>query len=237
MKKVAILQSNYIPWKGYFDLIGSVDEFIIYDDMQYTRRDWRNRNRIKTRDGVMWLTIPVEVKGKYYQKIRETKVSDSRWNKKHWSHILHNYNKASFFNQYREVFEKEYMNCNEKYLSEINYRFIKLINDILEIDTVIRWSSEFELPEGKTERLISICKECKADVYVSGPAAKEYFDTELAEKEGISVEWFDYSGYIEYNQLYPPFEHGVSIIDLIFNTGDRAREYMKIARTRKCKKR
>ena len=81
MKKVAILQSNYIPWKGYFDLINMVDEFILYDDMQYTRRDWRNRNKIKTPQGLQWLTIPVEIKGKFFQKINETKVSEKDWAK------------------------------------------------------------------------------------------------------------------------------------------------------------
>ncbi|MDX2231897.1 MAG: WbqC family protein [Leptolyngbyaceae cyanobacterium bins.349] len=89
-KKVAIVQSNYIPWKGYFDLINSVDEFILYDDMQYTRRDWRNRNQIKTASGLMWLTIPVQVKGKYYQKIRETQISDPTWAQEHWRSILTN---------------------------------------------------------------------------------------------------------------------------------------------------
>ena len=84
MKKIAILQSNYIPWKGYFELINMVDEFILYDDMQYTRRDWRNRNKIKTPQGLQWLTIPVEIKGKFFQKINEIKVSEKDWAKKHW---------------------------------------------------------------------------------------------------------------------------------------------------------
>ena len=96
-KKVAIVQSNYIPWKGYFDLINSVDEFILYDDMQYTMRDWRNRNKIKTKNGLMWLTIPVQVKGKYYQKIRETIISDPQWNRNPWQSISHNYFQAKYF--------------------------------------------------------------------------------------------------------------------------------------------
>ena len=83
MKKIAILQSNYIPWKGYFDIINMVDEFVLYDDMQYTRRDWRNRNKIKTPNGLQWLTIPVQVKGKYLQKIKETKISEKKWTKNH----------------------------------------------------------------------------------------------------------------------------------------------------------
>src|SRR5574341_355883 len=108
MKRVAIVQSNYIPWKGYFDMIASVDEFILYDDMQYTRRDWRNRNIIKTANGLLWLTIPVQVKGKYYQKVCETVISDQNWNQKHWNSITHNYARARYYREYKEVFEDLY---------------------------------------------------------------------------------------------------------------------------------
>ncbi len=220
MKKVAILQSNYIPWKGYFDLINQVDEFILYDDMQYTRRDWRNRNKIKTSQGLKWLTISVQVKGKYFQKINETKISDKDWGVKHWNNIKQNYSKAKYFKDYKDIFEDLYLNSNEDYLSEVNYKFIVAINKILGITTKIRWSSEFELVEGQTEKLLGICEQCNADVYLSGPAAKDYFNAELAKEKGIEVEWIDYSGYKEYEQQYPPFEHGVSILDLIFNTGE-----------------
>ncbi len=123
-KKVAIVQSNYIPWKGYFDLINMVDEFILYDDMQYTRRDWRNRNKIKSANGTVWLTIPVEVKGKYDQKVRDVLISDREWNKKHWKSIVHNYAKAEFFKRYGSLFEDLYVGSNERYLSEVNCRFL-----------------------------------------------------------------------------------------------------------------
>lgn len=226
-KKIAILQSNYIPWKGYFDLINMVDEFILYDDMQYTRRDWRNRNKIKTSQGLKWLTIPVEVKGKYFQKINETKISDKDWAKKHWQSIKLNYSKAQYFREYKDAFEDLYLNCNEPYLSRINFKFINAINEILGIKTKIKWSSEFELVDGKSRRLLSICKDCDADIYLSGPAAKGYLDEEMFVKEGISVEWMDYSGYPEYDQLYPPFAHGVTILDLIFNEGSNAVKFMK----------
>ncbi len=227
MKKIAILQSNYIPWKGYFDMINMVDEFILYDDMQYTRRDWRNRNKIQTSTGLKWLSIPVEVKGKYFQKINETKISDTRWKKKHWNSISQNYSKTKYFKNYKDIFEDLYLNCHEEFLSQINYKFIKTINKILGIKTKIRWSSEFKLVDGQTEKLLDICKQCNADIYVSGPAAKNYFDEELASKENIKIEWMDYSGYKEYNQLFAPFEHGVTIIDLILNKGDNAQSYMK----------
>lgn len=227
MKRLAILQSNYIPWKGYFDMINMVDEFVLYDDMQYTKRDWRNRNKIKTSNGLIWLTIPVEVKGKYYQKINETIVSEKDWAKKHWQSIICNYSKAKYFKEYKAIFEEFYLNCEETYLSQINYSLIKIINEILGIKTKISWSSDYELIDGQTEKLLGICQQAGADVYLSGPAAKDYFDIELANKENIKVEWMDYSGYNEYNQLYPPFEHGVSIIDLIFNEGERAKEFLK----------
>ncbi len=226
MKKVAILQSNYIPWKGYFDLINMVDEFILYDDMQYTKNDWRNRNKVKTRQGIQWLTIPV--KHEYLgQAINKVKISDKRWAKKHWATISQNYSKAKYFKDYKDIFEELYLSCNEEYLSKINYQLIKTINEILGIDTTIRWSSEFQLVDGQTEKLLGICKQCHADIYLSGPSAKNYFDESLAKKENITVEWMDYSGYKEYHQLFPPFEHGVTILDLIFNEGSDAKSFMK----------
>lgn len=227
MKRVAITQSNYIPWKGYFDLINNVDEFILYDDMQYTRRDWRNRNKIKTPDGVKWLTIPVEVKGKYFQKINETKVVDHSWRKKHWLQIVQSYKKAKYFSNFEDQFYKIYSRCDSDLLSEINYIFIQEIATILGIDTTIRFSSEFKLCEGKSERLLSICKACNATEYYSGPAAQGYLDEELFEQNDVAVKWMNYSGYPEYEQLYPPFDHNVTILDLIFNMGENAKSYMK----------
>lgn len=225
-KTVAIVQSNYIPWKGYFDLINSVDEFILYDDMQYTRRDWRNRNKIKTLNGLKWLTIALQVKDKYHQKIRETVISDLGWNRIHWQSIVHNYSKAKYFHAYKELFENLYLDCQESRLSHINYRFITAICKILGISTQISWSMNYELIEGKTERLVDLCKQAGATEYISGPAAKTYIDQELFKREGIRLRFIDYSEYPEYYQLFPPFEHGVSIIDLIFNEGSNAANFM-----------
>ena len=226
-KKVAIVQSNYIPWKGYFDLINLADEFILFDDMQYTRRDWRNRNRIKTANGKRWLTIPVEVKGKYFQKIKDTEVSDAAWNRKHWNSIVHSYSRARYFGKYKETFEELYLGCSEKYLSRINRRFLVAICKLLGIVTKITWSMDYRLAEGKTERLIELCKQAGTDEYISGPSAMGYMDEDRFKKEGIRLSYMDYSGYPEYAQLFPPFEHAVSIIDLIFNEGPDAQKYMK----------
>ena len=226
MKKIAILQSNYIPWKGYFDMINMVDEFILYDEVQYTKNDWRNRNKIQTNQGVQWLTIPVRQK-ELSQLIKDTKIQDKRWRKKHWSTIQQTYSKAKYFKEYKDIFEELYLNSEEEYLSQINYKFITTICNILGITTKIRWSNEFDLIDGQTEKLLGICKDCNANVYISGPAAKDYFDEELAQKENIKVEWMDYSGYPEYKQLHEPFEHAVTILDLIFNEGSNATKFMK----------
>jgi hypothetical protein len=227
-KRVAIVQSNYIPWKGYFDLINSVDEFILFDDAQYTRRDWRNRNKIKTPHGPAWLTIPVAVKGKYLQRIRDTQVEGTSWASDHWRTIVQFYSKAPHFPTYRSVFEGLYLDCQEWSLSQINYRFLSAICGILGISTRISRSMDYSLNEGgKTERLVSLCQQAGARVYVSGPAAKNYIEPELFGEANIELQYFDYGCYPEYHQMYPPFVHDVSIVDLLLNEGPRAREFMK----------
>ncbi|OGM02425.1 hypothetical protein A2115_03105 [Candidatus Woesebacteria bacterium GWA1_41_8] len=224
---LSICQSNYLPWKGYLDMINMSDEFIIYDDMQYTRRDWRNRNKIKTPQGLLWLTIPVQVKGKFFQKIKDTLVSDPEWNVRHWKTIRYHYSKAPYFEAYREIFEELYLGSTSLRLSDINYRFLMGICGILGIKTKLSWSMDYHLIDGKTERLVDLCKQAGATHYISGPAAKNYIDPLLFEQAGIKLTFMDYSGYPEYPQLYPPFEHKVSVIDLIFQTGPDAPKYMK----------
>ena len=226
-KTIAVAQSNYIPWKGYFDLINSVDEFILYDDMQYTRRDWRNRNRIKSSKGLIWLTIPVQVKGKYFQKINQTVVANHKWANEHWTSIAHNYSKAKYFSEYGNKFEELYTGAQANLLSQINYDFITAICRMLGIRTTVSWSMDYQLIGDKTERLVNLCKQTRATTYLSGPAAKAYLDEEAFARRGIAVSYMDYSGYPEYDQLYPPFADRVSIVDLIFNEGSNATKYMK----------
>jgi hypothetical protein len=226
-KPVAISQSNYIPWKGYFDSIKKVDEFVLYDDMQYTRRDWRNRNKIKTAQGIQWLTIPVEVKGKFHQKINETLISDRSWNEQHWKTLKLAYAKAKRFAEVKEFVEGLYRSATMENLSLINHHFLKNICDFLGITTPLRFSSEFTLSDDKTGRLVGICRQLNATDYYSGPAAKNYMDESMFERENIQVHYYDYSGYTEYDQLHPPFEHGVSILDLIFNEGREARLFLQ----------
>lgn len=227
MKKILITQSNYIPWKGYFDAINSVDEFVLYDDMQYTRRDWRNRNRIKTPQGVKWLTIPVEVKGKFSQKINETKVSEPNWAEDHLKSILMNYAKAPAFAEIKDWVIHLYRNVPSDNLSEINYWFLKEITAWMNIPVRFSFSSEYILEEERTERLVSICRQLQATDYYTGPAARVYMEEEKFNQSNIQVHYFDYSNYPEYDQLYPPFDHGVTILDLLMHTGRNFSNFMK----------
>jgi hypothetical protein len=225
---VAIVQSNYIPWKGYFDLIAACDEFILLDDVQYTRRDWRNRNKIKTPTGVQWMTIAVEVKGKYHQRIRDVTVSEPDWARKHWRMLAQNYGKAPRFRELAGDVERWYdAAAHMPLVTEINEHFLRAVCGTLGITTPIRRSSEFQLSEGPNERLVSLCTQVGATSYLSGPAAKDYLDTAMFASAGVSVEWMNYDGYPEYPQLFPPFEHGVTVLDLLFNTGSSAARYLK----------
>ena len=230
MKKVAIVQSNYIPWKGYFDLIASVDELFLYDEVQYTRRDWRNRNLLKTPQGLQWITIPVEVKGRYHASIRDIRIADPSWGRRHWATISHSYARAAHFQTYRDVFEPAFIEARETHLSLLNRRLLELICSQIGIKTPLRWSWDHPSSQVRSERLIDICKSAGASVYVSGPAAKAYLDESLFAAEGIAVEWMDYSGYPEYPQLNGRFEHRVTVLDLLFNAGREAPKYMKFVR-------
>jgi hypothetical protein len=226
MKKVAILQSNYIPWKGYFDLINSVDEFIIYDEMQYTKNDWRNRNKIKKPNGLHWLTIPVR-QHTLSQRIDETTIVDDKWATSHLSTIKQFYSKAASFRESISVFETLYHTCNYTRLSDINFHFIKGICDYLGIKTKISWSHEYGLIEGKTERLVDLVLKAGGTEYLSGPAAKDYIKDHLFKDADIKLSWMDYSNYPVYEQLHGAFEHGVSIVDVILNMGINSKNFMK----------
>ncbi len=226
MKKIAILQSNYIPWKGYFDIINQVDEFIFYDDVQYTKNDWRNRNKIKSASGPIWLTIPVRQET-LSQKISETKISQDNWAEKHWKSISLNYSKAPFYSIYKDTLEKFFSEIKTPFLSEINRSAIELINSYLGINTILTSSVDYKLIEGKNERLIDLILQAGGTHYLSGPSAKDYIREDLFKEAGIEVSWMDYSGYPEYSQLFPPFVHAVSVLDLILNQGPEAKKFMK----------
>ena len=226
-KRIAILQSNYIPWKGYFDLIRNVDEFIILDEVQFTKNDWRNRNKIKTRTGVEWLTIPVRQE-RLDQSISSIQTLDGRWAHKHWTSLLHNYSRSPYFSSYANSIEAAYVAGSQlRSLSAINLLFIRLMCHFLEIKTVISSSTDYMLQGGRVDRLVSLCKQASGDEYLTGPSARDYIDERLFENANILLGWADYTQYAEYQQLFQPFQHEVTVLDLLFNTGPNAQSHLK----------
>lgn len=225
--KVAINQSNYISWKGYFDMIKNVDLFILYDDVQYTRRDWRNRNKIKASHGLQWLTIPVNVKGKYHQKIKEVTISDKTWNIRHLNTLKVAYSKSKFFKDVFPFVEGMYLEATHHNLSEINFHVITSICNYLDINTKIVFSSEFDLTEqDRTKRLVDICRQASATEYISGPLAKDYITKAEFDARNIKLNWMSYDNYPIYDQLHGDFVHKVSILDLLFNCGKESINFL-----------
>jgi hypothetical protein len=231
MKKVAIVQSNYIPWKGYFDLIAAVDEFILYDDAQYTRRDWRNRNLIKTPHGVRWLTVPVKVKGKYHQLIRDTEIDGTDWAQAHWKALAQNYSRTRHFKEVAALLEPLYLQHRRTHLSALNRDLIAAVCAYLGIGTKISSSLDFKLIAGRSERLADLCVQAGGTEYLSGPAARVYLEDQVFAARGVNITWFDYSAYPEYPQLWGDFSHTVTILDLLFNCGKDSPRYMRQVRS------
>jgi len=230
MKKIAIVQSSYIPWRGYFDLINSVDEFILFDDVQYTKRDWRSRNQIKTAQGLQWLSIPVQVKGKCTQLIKDVVISDPTWADKHWRAFELNYGRAAFFAEFAARIYQTYLEVKKfERLSDVNYHWLKKICEWLNISTQLTWSMNYEVQsQEKNDRLIQLCLAAKASIYLSGPSAKVYIDLSQFHQNGIEVEYMNYANYASYPQRFGDFESTVSILDLLLNVGGKnAMVYMK----------
>lgn len=226
-RTAVITQSNYIPWKGYFDLIRQADVLILYDDTQYTRRDWRNRNQIKTPQGLHWLTIPVKVKGRYEQRVDETEISEPGWAETHWKSLTTHYRRAAHYSCYAARLQAVYeAAAHLPLLSQVNHLFITRICEWLAIQTPIRWASELGRVPGRNENLIHLCQSVAASDYISGPAAQDYIQPELFSAGGIRLHYMDYRGYPEYPQLFGEFVHGVSILDLLLNTGPEAPRYL-----------
>jgi hypothetical protein len=233
-KSIAILQSNYIPWKGYFDIIASVDEFVIFDDVQFTRRDWRNRNRIVLNGALHWLTIPVNTKGNFEAQIDSIVVADHNWARKHWRTIAHAYSGAAHFTALAPRLEQLYESAEAlDNLTKINDLFLKEVSNFLGLETRFQRSNAIpRQSDSPTGRLVEICRACGATEYVSGPSAKNYIETELFAASGISLRYANYSNYPLYTQATRSFEHGVSIIDVIMSCGEGVRGHLKSIKDR-----
>jgi WbqC-like protein family len=228
VKRIAIVQSNYIPWKGYFDLIADVDEFILLDNVQFTTGSWRNRNRIKTATGVRWLSIPI-TRGPLNRSINEVEANDPDWHLRHWRILTEAYREAPYWAETAPILERLYQGCESVRLSAINRHFLEGICAVLGIPANFSRAEDYRPTGSSTERVVDLCRKAGADQYVTGPAARAYLDEGLFHDAGIDVVWFDYSGYPEYPQLHPPFDHRVSVLDLIVHTGPAAARYLRHA--------
>jgi hypothetical protein len=226
-KRVAVVQSNYVPWRGYFDLIDSVDEFVLLDDAQYTKRDWRNRNRIKTAQGSRWISVPVQVSGRYTQAIYDTLVADEGWARSHWETIRQSYGRAAGGADALEFVQDLYATVPGPRLTDLNRHFLERICERLGITTSVTLSLDYEPLGAKTERLVDICVKAGATEYVSGPAARAYLEKDAFAAHGIGVSWFEYGPYPDYDQVHPPFDPQVSILDVLLCTGADASRYVR----------
>lgn len=227
--KAAAVQPSFLPWRGFFDIIHRSDSFVFLDDVQFDKRSWRNRNRIKTQNGLQWITVPVDTKGRYSQKIFETEISpDPHWRRKSLNAIRWNYQNAPHFDSYFYPLEK-ILGREWKYLADLDIYLVEIVMEFLGLRRTLRRSSGMKLASQKIEdknlRLIRICQELGADRYISGPSARDYIDEALFEKNGIEVEYMNYD-YPPYPQLHGGFEPYVSVIDLIFNQGPEAPRFI-----------
>lgn len=216
--KVVILQSNYVPWKGYFDLINEADVFVFYDCVKYTKNDWRNRNIIYTKNGKQWLTIPIESSATS-QMIEEVEIKNTKWQKQHFKTLFFGYKKAPYFSQLEELITDYLQEKEWKSLSELNQYLLIKISEKIKITTQFRNANEFDMSGDRVERLFAILEGLEATEYISGQAARSYLDGQeyRFEEKNILLSFKEYSSYKTYSQLSEPFEHGVSILDLIAN--------------------
>jgi hypothetical protein len=215
-----------VPWKGYFDLIREVDLFVFYDDVQYTKNDWRNRNHIKTPQGVQWLTIPVGTN--LNRMVCEVALPDPRWQRLHWKTLAQCYASAPYWAGVSGFLQSVYLERTWTNLSDLNQFLIKAIaRDYLGIQTDFGDSRQYAIAGKRQDRLLELLKELKATEYLSGPAAQAYLDESAFRSRGIRLIYKSYDGYPEYPQLYPPFDHHVSIVDLLVMTGPDAPRFIR----------
>ncbi len=226
--KCVILQPSYIPWRGYFDQIHAADLFIFYDTVQYDKHGWRNRNRIKTPAGTQWLTIPVNCKGNVSEGIPIIGIPiswDKPWNVAHFDKLRASYKRSPFWGQYSTLIRHYYDQRYEKLADLTIDTTIALARELGIEHTRFMRSSEMDVQGARTDALIDILTKVGATQYISGPSARDYIETEKFEIAGITLEYMTYN-YPEYEQLYPPYDPQVSILDLMFMKGPEAGQYI-----------
>lgn len=223
---LGMIQSNYIPWRGYFDFINSSDVFVIYDDVQYTAKDWRNRNIIKTANGPLWLTVPVLHSLKSPELIQDTLISyDQNWMRKHIGTVKSAYLRAPFFKEFSPDYF-DILNSKHETISSLNVALIRWVMNLLDIKTPILFSRDLNPVGFRTDRILDIIAKIGATSYLVGSSAQSYIEVDKFKAAGIGLEFKTYS-YLEYPQLHGPFDPNVSIIDLIFNCGPESSKYLE----------
>ncbi len=219
--RLAILQSNYIPWKGYFDLMAMSDLFIVYDSVQYTKNDWRNRNRLMSEGGPIWLTIPVATAGRSAQAINEARINDPRWARKHWTTISQTLARRPHFDDFRSEWQAHY-DAAERFelLHDVNVHFMRMLARQLGVTTEVVDDRTFSLrDDSPTGKLVQLCVAVGATSYVTGPAGLNYLDVDRFHEAGVQLEVIDYGHYAEYLQGDHDFRHDVSVLDLMASVG------------------
>ncbi|MCE2949590.1 MAG: WbqC family protein [bacterium] len=222
--RVGAIQSSYIPWRGYFDFISSVDTFVVYDDVQYSKGSWRNRNRLKMPAGPRWITVPV--RAHLGQAVDEVEIGQAgaAWQDLHRRQIEASLGEAPYYRDALALW-LDAAGTGERYLSRLNVRLIRAVNEYLGIRTPLAFSRELDLRGNRTERLLSMLQQLGATEYLSGPSASAYLDVDLLNRNGIRVRYKQYD-YRPYPQRWGGFEGAVSVLDLVANTGPAARDYL-----------
>lgn len=227
--KGTIMQPTYLPWMGFFEMIDATDIYVVFDHVQFVKKYWDQRNRIKTANGVIWLTIPVH-NAPQETRICDVKVSYDNGNplEKHWKTIALSYKKAPYFNEYKSIFEKIY---SKEYslLRDLNIELIETVCAILGIKTKIMFSSKMDLGDkdmNRTERVVNLCKKTGITKLYDAKGAQDLLDTSLFKKEGIEIIFQDFQ-HPEYPQLWGEFIPYLSVIDLLFNCGPDSIKYIK----------
>ena len=222
---LAVHQPQYLPWLGYFHKIANCDLFLFLDDVQYKKREFQNRNKIKTPNGPLWLTVPVVTKGQYTQNIRDVEICpDNDWAGEHLKSIEHNYAKAPFYKEHRDFLHTVY-GKRWDLLINVSITIIDHILRCLDIKTPCKMSSEYGVTTASSERIVDLCKKTGADTYLSGAGGREYMDEELFTKNGIKVVYQEFK-HPEYSQLYGKFEPYLTVMDLLLNCGPQSRSIL-----------
>ena len=218
-------QPVYLPWLGLFHKIAVADQFISFDQVQYLRKDWNNRNKIKTNQGDIWLTVPVLSKGSMEKPICDIEINNSlAWGKKHWKSIEMAYKKAPHFDRYGGFFQDVYSQHWET-LETLNTHMLRWFLEVLGITVPVRSAGEYDFQGAKSDLVLDMCRTVGADIYVFGALGRDYADVEVFERGGVRPVFQNYL-HPTYSQLHGDFISHLSILDLLFNHGPDSREIL-----------